>query len=64
MRHPCDKALAALRATMSTGHVGLGPGLVDKDEARCGNAVLMASPPLALGGDVGPILLSGVQTFF
>jgi len=48
---------------MGAGHVGLGPGLVDKDQARGGDAVLMAAPPLALGGDVGSLLLGGVQAF-
>jgi hypothetical protein len=49
---------------MGAGHVRLGPGLVDEDQA-CGiDAALMAAPALALGGDVGPMLLGGVQTFF
>jgi hypothetical protein len=49
---------------MSAGHVGLGPGLIYEDEARCRDAVLMPAPSLALGGYVGPMLLGGVQAFF
>jgi hypothetical protein len=49
---------------MGAGHVGLGPGLIDEDQAGRVDAVLMAAPPLALGGDVRPMLLGGVQAFF
>jgi hypothetical protein len=49
---------------MGAGHVGLGPGLVDEDQACRIDAALMAAPALALGGDVRPMLLGGVQAFF
>jgi hypothetical protein len=49
---------------MRSVHVGLGPGFIHEDEARSGDAVLMAAPAHALGGDVGSMLLGGVQAFF
>ena len=64
MRHSGDETLSTQGPAISAGHVGLGPGLVDKDQARWVNAVLMALPSFALAGDVGPILLGGAQGFF
>jgi hypothetical protein len=49
---------------MGAGHVGLGPGLVDKDQAGRVDALLVMAPAFAFPGDVGPILLNGMQTFF
>ena len=64
MRGLCDQSLAASRTAMSAGHVGLGPGLVDEDEARRIKPPLILSPLCPSPGDVGTILLAGVQAFF
>ena len=64
VRHLGDQASAAGAAAMAAGHVGLGPGLVDEHQALGVKPVLMLLPPGAAPGDVGPILLAGVQTFF
>jgi hypothetical protein len=49
---------------MPPGHVGLGPSLVDEDQAFGVKPVLVFLPPLAPAGDVGAILLAGVQALF
>lgn len=64
VRHAGHQALSKGCAAMGSGHVGLGPGLVHKDEAGGGKAALVAAPALTLGGDVGPMLFGGVQAFF
>jgi len=48
---------------VGAGHVRLGPSLVDEQQADRIDAALMATPPFALGRDVGPMLLGGVQAF-
>jgi hypothetical protein len=64
MRHTGHQALTPWGAAMRAGHVGLRPGFIDEDQASGINAALVALPPLALAGDVGAILLGGVQGFF
>lgn len=59
MRHRRDQALAPSCAAVGAGHVGLGPGLIDKDQARGVNPALMTFPAFALVGDIGPIRLGG-----
>jgi hypothetical protein len=59
LRDPADQALTARRPTVRAGHVGLGPGLIDKDETLKINAPLIAPPTGALASDVGPLLLGG-----
>ena len=59
-----DQPLTLGAAAMGAGHVGLGPGLVDEDQAPGIKPGLMALPPLALAGHVRPILLGGEQAFF
>jgi len=49
---------------MPPGHVGLGPGLVDKDQPFGIKPALVFLPSLAPAGDVGAILLAGVQALF
>jgi hypothetical protein len=49
---------------MGTRHVGLGPGLVDEDEAARINATLILPPLRPPPGDLGPVLLGGEQAFF
>ncbi len=52
--------------TSATGarHIGLGPGFVDEDELGAIKLGLLGAPAPAGGGDVGAILLGGVQRFF
>lgn len=64
LRHVGHQALAAGCVAMGAGHVGLGPGLVHEHQAGGIDAPLVATPPLPLAGDVGPMLLGGVQAFF
>ena len=64
VRHRGDQTLSARGSTVGAGHICLCPGLVDEDQARRVNAVLVALPPLALAGDVGAVLLGGAQSFF
>jgi hypothetical protein len=49
---------------MAPGHVGLGPGFVDKDQVFGVKPALIFLPPLAPAGDVGAILFAGVQALF
>ncbi len=58
------EALAAPASPVETGHVGLGPGLVDKDQPARVKPALMHLPPLAAASYVGPVLLGGEQAFF
>jgi hypothetical protein len=64
MRHAADQALAAWGAAMGAGHVRLGPGLINEDEAGRVDPPLVPPPALTLGDDVRPALLGGVQAFF
>jgi hypothetical protein len=64
MRHFGDEPFPPRRPPMTAGHVGLGPGLIDEDQARRINAALVLSPLAASPGHVRPILLTGAQAFF
>ncbi len=56
--------LAPGAAAMATSHVGLGPRLVQEDEAPRIKLALRASPLPAALRDVRPLLLGGHQAFF
>jgi hypothetical protein len=62
--HLGDQTLAAPTAAALAGHVGLGPGLVDENQAARIKALLVLLPPGAPAGDVRAILLGGEQAFF
>ncbi len=64
LRDPVDQALAARAATMGADHVGLGPGLVDEDQAAGIKPRLVTFPALAFAGHVRPVLPGGVQVVF
>ena len=64
VRHLGDQPLAARRAAVGAGHVGLGPGLVDEDQAGGIKPPLILLPLRAPARHVRPILLAGVQAFF
>jgi hypothetical protein len=49
---------------MTARHVGLGPGLVDEDQARRVKPALMHLPARAAARDVRPSLLVGAAVFF
>jgi hypothetical protein len=59
-----DQPLASGRAAVGARHVGLGPGLIDEDEPPRIKAALILLPLRPSPGDVGAILLAGVQAFF
>ena len=64
MRDFRDQSLAARRAPVGACHVGLGPGLVDEDEARGIKPALILLPLCPPPRDVRAILLAGVQAVF
>jgi hypothetical protein len=64
VRHLGDQPRAAATAAMAAGHVGFGPSLVDEHQAPRVKPALMRLPPGPAAGDVGAILLAGVQDFF
>jgi hypothetical protein len=49
---------------VAPGHVGLGPGLVDEDQAFGVKSALVFLPSLAPAGDVEAVLFAGVQALF
>jgi hypothetical protein len=49
---------------MPPGHVGLGPGFVDKDQPFGLKPALVFLPPLAPAGDIGAVLFAGAQRLF
>lgn len=64
MGYARDEALAARRTPIVPDHLCRDRGLVDKDEARRTQLGLLGFQCSALGSDVRPILLGGVQCFF
>jgi hypothetical protein len=49
---------------MAPGHVGLGPGFVDKDQPFGVKPALVFPPSLAPAGNVGAVLFAGAQALF
>jgi hypothetical protein len=49
---------------MGAGHIGLGPGLIDEDEAGGIKLALVLFPLRPPSCDVVAILFAGVQAFF
>lgn len=58
-----DQPLAASRAAVGARDVRLGPGLVDEDQAGGIKPSLILFPLRPPPGDVGTVLLAGVQAF-
>jgi hypothetical protein len=59
-----DERLTAAAPAARAGHVGFGPGFINKDKARWVNPGLVFFPAKAAPGDVGAVLLGGEQGFF
>ena len=64
VRRAGDQPLAPGATPVRAGHVGLGPSLVDEDQARGIKPPLVLLPLSAPSCHVGPSLLAGVQAFF
>ena len=64
MRGFGDQPFAPGGAPVAARHVGLGPGLVDEDQAGRIKPPLILFPLRPAPGDVGTILLAGAQAFF
>jgi len=60
----CLQALPTGSPTAQRYHVGLDLGLVDKDQARSIDPALMRLPAGPFTGDVGTVLLGGMNCFF
>ena len=64
MRRLVDKPLALWRSPISPDEVGGDCRLVDEQQCGCIHVGLFCNVGLACRGNVGPILLAGVQGFF
>ncbi len=64
VRHLGEEPLPLPAATVAARHIGLGPGLIDEDQARGVDPVLILLPARPPAGHVRTILLAGVQGFF
>ncbi len=64
MRHLGKQALANWAAAMQPCHICFGPCLIDKDNALRIDLTLQTPPLRAPAGDVRPVLLGRVQSFF
>ena len=62
--HRRTAALATRCTAAQPGHLGVGTGLIDKDECLGIKIDLCRKPSFACGRDVGPLLLGGVRCFF
>jgi hypothetical protein len=64
VRRLSAQALPSRSPAAGADHVGLGPGLIDEDEAGRINFSLMPFPACSSARDVGPVLLGWQQRFF
>jgi hypothetical protein len=64
LRHLGQELVPTRRPAAQARHVGLGPGLIDEDQARRVKPVLIRLPPSTPSRHVGTILLGGEQSFF
>jgi len=64
VRHHCVESLASRSPATQRRHVGFDPGLVNEDQPRGVNLVLVRLPALPLAGDVGSIPLGGPACSF
>lgn len=64
MRNLGNEPLAPGTSPMLSGHVCLGPSLVNEHEARDIEPALVLLPLFTPPGDVGPVPFAGVKSFF
>ena len=64
VRRTPGQALAAECTAMAADHIGLGPGLVDEDQALRIETMLVGSPALPRRSHVGSGLFVGEHGFF
>jgi hypothetical protein len=64
VRRLSAQALSSRSPAMGADHIGLGPGLINEDEAGRINLSLMPFPACSSARDVGPVLFGGQQRFF
>ena len=64
VRNLVDETLAFRRPAVEAGHVRLGPGLVDEDQARRVDLPLALSPAPAMAAHVRPVLLARDERLF
>src|SRR5271165_63187 len=64
VRDLVDEPLSLPSPTAEAGHVGLGPCLVDEDEARRVDQTLIEPPALPVAADVRPVLLARHEGLF
>ena len=64
MGHLGREALPARAPAAQRRHIGLGPGLIDEDEASGIDPILISLPLLASPRHVGTIALAGDQCLF
>jgi len=63
-RNLVDAPLAARRPAVEAGHVGLGPGLVDEDQARGVDAALIGFPARPMTAYVRTVLFTRNERLF
>jgi hypothetical protein len=56
--------LSTQSTTAQPGHVGLGAGLVQKDQSICRELFLFLFPEASFFNDIRTILFAGPQRFF
>ena len=59
-----EQLLATGRPATQPGHIGFGPGLIQKNQPFRRQLALVGFPKPALAGDVRTILLGRKQRFF
>jgi hypothetical protein len=64
VRHLGGQALTARSPAPERGHVGLGAGLVDEDQASGIDAALIGAPLLPSAGYVRPVAFAGDERLF
>ena len=64
MQHLLDQTRTARGAPIEAGDVAADRGFIDENQSLCIESWLPALQGLAIGRDVRPVLLGGVQAFF
>jgi hypothetical protein len=64
VRDLVDQSAPARRPPVKAGHIRLGPGLVDEDEPRRINVLLILAPSVPVALHVGTVLFAGDERLF